>query len=175
MARSTSWTLRLKRQKTTILLFADPNTTLSDLKQQLLKALRATHPTQVLSDGKGIPTSVADVELGLPVEPNDLTQGWRMIDLSFTDDNTTDAGSTKGAVSKDKALKTLGIKADSVLAFRFKNEDGDLDDETLGEDIGFKVDIPDWEDAFGIDAEEQRMSEAKKSKRDISDGSDAEM
>jgi hypothetical protein len=147
------WTLRLKRGKKTVLVFADPAQSLRSLKQNLLDALKATHSSNAI-DGTDIPTSPSDVELGKPVDQLDLEQGWDLVDPPSPDDElASDDSDTKGkkrakTKTRDLSLKALGIKENYVLAFRFKNPDEDVD-ETLAEDLGWDVDIPSYEDLYG--------------------------
>jgi hypothetical protein len=146
------WTLRLKRGKKTVLVFADPAQSLQSLKQNLLDSLRATNSS---IDGVTIPTSPSDVELAKPVDQLDLKQGWDLVDAPTPDDELAmDDSDTKGksrakSSSRDLSLKALGIKENHVLAFRFKNLDDEDADETLGDDLGWDVDIPSYEDLYG--------------------------
>jgi hypothetical protein len=135
-----AWTLRLKREKTTVFLFADPSQTLTELKQTLLDSLHQTHPSKKL-DGTPIPQSTTDVELALPINDKDLSLGWRSID--FIPDEDARAAKNSGAT-----LRTAGIQENGVLAFRFRGGDDEANDETLGEELTFKVQIPEWDEGI---------------------------
>jgi hypothetical protein len=152
------WTLRLKSGKHTVILFADPSQSLRSLKQNLLDALRETAPSNKLDDVP-IPTSIDEVELAKPVDQLDVRKGWNAIGGPKSSDTSEDelAEDDSEVKSKTKAkrktrdvnLKSLGIKENHVLAFRFT---GAEDDETFGDDdLGWKVDIPFYEDMYGME------------------------
>jgi hypothetical protein len=150
------WTLRLKRGKKTVLVFADPAQSLSSLKQNLIEALKATNPSDKI-DGQPIPTSLSEVELAKPIDQLDISQGWTLLDpLPFEDelgaDDIQNAAKSKAkSKSRDPSLKELGLKENHVLAFRFRQPESDDVDETLGDDLGWKVEIPVYDDIYGVD------------------------
>lgn len=142
---SRTWTLRLKRHRTTILLHADPIQKLSSLRAELLLALQQTNPSGEL-DGHAIPQNVDDIILAKPVDINDLSAGWERLEqkASFADDSdvTTPDGKGKGkakaavtavpgagAKGKAGAAKLMdcpqgaGLRDGGVVAFRFRAED----------------------------------------------------
>lgn len=142
----------MKRGKKTVLLFADPAEALDTLKHNLIDALKATNQSNQF-DGVAIPSSPSDVEIGKPVEPLDISKGWELVDPSFDDElamDDSDSKSKKGksrAKTKDMSLKALGIKENYVLAFRFRNDE----DETMEDDQGWDVNIPTYEDLYGVE------------------------
>jgi hypothetical protein len=152
---SKQWTLRLKKGKRTVLVFADPAESLRSLKQNLIDALTATNPSHTI-DALPIPTSPSDVELAKPVDQLDITKGWEIVDPPIPDDELAiDDSDVKGKgrakrKSREISLKALGIKENHVLAFRFKDSNEDVD-ETLGDDPGWEVQIPSYEDLYGVE------------------------
>jgi hypothetical protein len=150
------WTLRLKRGKKTILVFADPAQSLRSLKQNLIDALKATNPSDKI-DGQVIPPSPSEVELAKPIDQLDISQGWTLLDPPSLDDelgpeDTHNKGKSRAkSKSRDPCLKELGIKENHVLAFRFREPESDDSDETLGDDPGWKVEIPVYEDICGVE------------------------
>jgi hypothetical protein len=132
------WTLRLKRGVHTTLLFADPAQSLSSLKLALFAALRSA-PNEIPMRHV-LPESSSDIEIGMPVDLFDLSQGFALV------------APLEPTNSKDMSLRQLGIKENYVLAYRFKGDAGrdDDDDETLGEEK-WDVNIPEWEDTYGVE------------------------
>ena len=135
------WTLRLKRSNSTTLLFADPAQSLKSLKEALLSALRSAPSTGPVREQ--VPTDPRDVEIGKPVDLFELSKGWELVD------------SLQPTKSQDASLRSLGIKENYVLAYRFKDDEfeADEDDETMGEEKGWNVDIPVYEDTYGVETE----------------------
>ena len=80
-----AWTLRLKRGRRTVLVFADPAAPLLRVKESLLAALRAVPPRDDGGEDDGgaapepLPASAADVELARPVDVFDATAGFEMV------------------------------------------------------------------------------------------------
>ena len=155
---SRTWTLRLKHNKTTILLHADPIQTLTSLKSDLLIALRDTHTSGTIN-GHQIPQNADDVILAKPVDINDLTQGWERLSAGAKSaENGSDAKgkgkatATAGANGKASAKMTncpqgAGLRDGGVVAFKFRSEEeadgregvgegGDEDIAVLEEDRG---------------------------------------
>jgi hypothetical protein len=96
-----AWTLRLKRGRRTVLVFADPAAPLLRVKESLLAALRAS-PAR---DGDGddapeepepLPAAAADIELARPVDVFDVTAGFEMIGSSEAEDETDGDGEAGG-------------------------------------------------------------------------------
>src|ERR1700712_1659232 len=143
---SKTWTMRLKRGKHTVFLFADPSKPLADLKDALFSALQELHTSGTLDD-LTVPSSASEIELGKPVDQFDPEQGWELIGaLPYEDD---DEGVSKKRTSKGKGkavennitLRDSGA-VEGVLAFRLKQQSSDDEedqrmDETLGEDPGW--------------------------------------
>ncbi|MCJ1309439.1 hypothetical protein MMC25_003099 [Agyrium rufum] len=143
------WTLRFKNHKTTILLYAESTTPFKKLKQDLLTAFASTSVATV--NGHPVPSSPAEVQFALPIDKNDLEQGWTSLEeeeLLELDNEMLD-GKKPGAAAKKKSTGAtspendsplaVGLRDGGVLAFRFKSS---ADDEI---DSGWDVKIPTYE------------------------------
>jgi hypothetical protein len=154
------WTLRLKNGTRTVMLFADPAQSLTSLKAALLEALRRAPKADPRAYTAPPPSSISDIEIGKPLDIFDLSQGWELV-VSDPDpvdeppEDTTGKGKDKGkgkakSNGTEMSLRSLGIKENWVLAWRVKVTDGN-DDETLGDDQGWQVEIPAYDDAYGVE------------------------
>jgi hypothetical protein len=111
----TSWTLRFKRGKHTILLLAEPLTPFSSIKIDLLNILRERYPSGLSLSSSPTPTPIPDsineVILGVPINPFEPEEGWTEMD--------TNVGDIK------ESPKSLGLKDGAVIAFAFIEEEED--------------------------------------------------
>jgi hypothetical protein len=152
---STTWILRLKYHKTTVLLHADPLQSVQRLKQDLLDSLRAIKPSSTFLNGRSPPSSTSQIQLARPCDVLDPTSGWELIEES--DDATLQAngpdGKGKGKAkakpnSSEFTLRGVGVRDNLVLAFRWQDKesmDADLEDEE------WDVIIPTFEDIYGVE------------------------
>jgi len=108
---STHLTLRFKHGNLTVFVFADELATISQIKQDLLETLRDTKPDGLLpspssnsSESIALPDSAEDIILGVPVNKNDLTEGWSEMESEEEDVNK-------------ECPKTLGLRNADALAF----------------------------------------------------------
>jgi hypothetical protein len=152
------WTLRLKNGTRTVMLFADPAQSLSSLKAALLEALEQAPATDPHAPTQPLPASSSDIEIGKPLDSFDLTQGWELVgedaDADELETETKPNGKGKARSNgTDVSLRSLGIKENYALAYRFKSRGSD-DDETLGEDPGWDVEIPAYDDVYGAENED---------------------
>ena len=131
--KPTAITLRFKRGRHTILLFAEPLTAFSTIKTELLAALHERYPDGLPSSTSPtpikIPTEVLDVILGVPIDVYEPSKGWTELD-------------TVGEGIKE-CPKSLGLKDGSVIAFAFVN--GEQNQEKEGE---FEVEWSSYEDHY---------------------------
>jgi hypothetical protein len=152
-----TWIMRLKYKKYTAFLFGEPSQSITSFKEELLKALRERNPTGEFM-GLSIPSSASEVEFGKPVDVFDLKKGWELIgaptevhDEEKEDDNSTrqkSKGEAKAPDNDTTSLKSAGFK-EGVYAFRFKNQGEE--DETMGDDPGWDVQIATFEDVYGVE------------------------
>ncbi|EON67307.1 hypothetical protein W97_06560 [Coniosporium apollinis CBS 100218] len=169
-----TWTLRLKHARTTVLLHTDPLQSLSSVKAELLRALRATQPDGTLH-GVALPGEAEALVLGKPRDVHDLAQGWVRIGGAAADGgedgaaNGTGKGKGKGKAREvngvEESVKGAGLRDNAVVAFKWgasaarngREREGELDDEGLeldeeveGDD-GWDVQIPKYEDTYGVE------------------------
>ncbi|KAK5122583.1 hypothetical protein LTR85_003846 [Meristemomyces frigidus] len=181
---STTWTLRFKHHRSTVLLHVDPLQSLSSVRAELLKAVLQTRPDGTLN-GHAIPDSEADVLLARPADINDLSLGWEPLDRdddladALEEEKSSSKGKGKAGASKTKAAtitdcpQGAGLRDGGVVAFKFKSQqarvEGDavidideegwekLDEETLvGKPVPEKWDVvvPTLEETYREDGEE---------------------
>ncbi|RAL07528.1 uncharacterized protein BO97DRAFT_408978 [Aspergillus homomorphus CBS 101889] len=147
-----SWTLLFKKHRTTVLLMLPPSETVAAAKNALLRSLQARGLTDI--NGDVIPVNASDIELGIPVDRNDLEKGWTRLEADDPDFNVADAPK-RGAGKKAAGSLTLlaaDLKNGQSIAFRFQKSTGEesekneeLADQDL-EDPGWDVVLPAFED-----------------------------
>ncbi|KAL1635442.1 hypothetical protein SLS58_010251 [Diplodia intermedia] len=177
---STTWTLRLKHNKTTVLLHVDPLQTLASVRAELLHCLHETFPDNNNNNGGGggrpLPADPAELQLAKMRDPSDPERGWVLLVSGGGGGGGGSDEKGKGrAKAKAKAasgggadsLKAVGVKDNSVLAFRWgvrAGRDGDAggdmevdeDDEDGEGDVGnddddddaWDVVLPKYEDSY---------------------------
>ncbi|KAK3063164.1 hypothetical protein LTS18_002549 [Coniosporium uncinatum] len=150
---SSTWTVRLKHHKTTIVLHIDPLQTLASLKEDLLLALQQTCTHQTLR-GKQLPSAAGAFAIAKPRDPLDVARGWERLPA--------------GKKADRESVKAAGLRDNAVLAFRWDEkgkkavmggeEEGD-GDEGLGldgdgrEGEEWDVVLPSFEDQYGVENE----------------------
>lgn len=162
-----TWTLLLKHHRSTLLLHVDPLQSFFSIKTELLRALHETHSSSRLPTGTSIPHSVSDVIFGEPVDVHDLSRGWKRIGGDKEEEDDEDVlGDMYGAGSRKKGKVAAGKKASasgsmpddcpvacglkdgSVLAYKFRDETPDGDEELgIGGEEKWDVVLPSYEDA----------------------------
>lgn len=136
-----TYTLRLKYHKTTVLLHADPLTSLDVIKKDLLKVLKETNPNGMLH-GVPLPSSYNQIRLARPNDVNDLTKGWEGIDPIMGDVDEVEESVKKLKLSD--TLKGAGIREHAVMAFRFSN--ADTADDDMEDNEQWDVVIPSFDE-----------------------------
>jgi hypothetical protein len=151
-----TWTLRLKSHRTTVLLHIDPLSTFATIKATLYAALSDTG-LQATEHGPSIdlPDSASDIQLGRPLDPLDPGAGFALGEWEAQPDDDDvaiedeDKGKGKGKAAQGKTgsgrdcPKGAGLKDGAVLAFRWEGMEG-----TDGDEWG--VQIASFEDAYGV-------------------------
>jgi len=128
MSSVLGWTLRFKHHKNTTLLHVDPLQSMASVKEELLRALKDTHPNGRLSSGLVIPDNTTDLVLGKAKDIHDLTNGgWELV---YTNDASLNEANKK-KVSPDDCPRGVGLKDGSVVAYKFKSEELNMEDEAL--------------------------------------------
>ena len=149
-----TWTLRLKSSRTTVLLHIDPLTPFSAIKASLLTALTETGFTSSSSSSDSaapitLPSTPTAIQLGRPLDPLDPKSGFVLGEWESppSDDETAiDEGKGKGKGRKDSGKdcpKGAGLKDGAVLAFRWEGLEG-------AEGTEWGVQIPSFEDTYGV-------------------------
>ncbi|EFQ99701.1 hypothetical protein MGYG_02715 [Nannizzia gypsea CBS 118893] len=137
------WTLRFKNHNITVLLLVSPAEPFDSIKATLLKALQIRGIKEI--NGKPVPDDAAGIELGAPLERNNLEKGWQPLAIS---DGKTDDGAGKGKSSVfNSSPQGADLRDAQAVAFRFRTpmEDGDLEMDL--DDPGWDVLIPSYDDA----------------------------
>lgn len=116
-------TIRFKHGTCTVFLFVDPMSTFADVSQELLEVLQERYPQGISSASKpatALPEEASQIAYAVPKSAADPAQGWKPLKV----------GSSDTPVSK-------GLKNGAMVAFAFKDEDGEVE---------FEVDFPTYED-----------------------------
>jgi hypothetical protein len=146
-----TWTLRLKSHKTTVVLHVNPLQTFSLIKTELLHALQDTslkHPDT--GEEIPLPDSPSDIQLGRPITLNDPHAGFTLGEWEYTNtasdmeiDEVKPVKNGKGAkrgkndggnINVKDCPKGAGLKDNAVLAFRFKGDGTEWEDEDDGDE-----------------------------------------
>ncbi|KAF1944964.1 hypothetical protein EJ02DRAFT_339705 [Clathrospora elynae] len=164
-----TWTLRLKSQKTTVLLHVDPLHTFSTIKSHLYDALQETDLKKPeTSEPIPLPPSPSDIQLGRPVNINEANEGFQLGEWEYpAADEEDDGGKGKGKAKASRKSnggaststanikdcpKGAGLKDGAVLAFRWSG-DGAWGGEDEGVDVEeadmWGVQLATFEDAYG--------------------------
>ncbi|KAF1978862.1 hypothetical protein BU23DRAFT_549567 [Bimuria novae-zelandiae CBS 107.79] len=168
---SQTWTLRLKSQKTTVLLHVDPLQNFSTIKEQLYKALEDTglKKDSLSAESIPLPPSPADIQLGRPVDTSKPQAGFQLGEWEYPPMEEEDMEDPKGkgkakagrprksgAVGADSVKdcpKGAGLRDGAVLAFRWKGngaqevEDIDMID---GREVDmWEVKLARYDDSYG--------------------------
>jgi hypothetical protein len=158
-----SWTLRFKNGKSTIMIEVDPLQSLSDIREELLAAIQHTHTDGTLN-GHDIPQNPDEIKLGIPVNVNDLKEGWIALERQDVDDGDaapTGKGKGKasvaasvrkpGAASLKACPQSVGMRDGGLVAFKFASEDEvtevEADDFAIAEEK-WNVDVPTMESTY---------------------------
>ncbi|KAK5130565.1 hypothetical protein LTR08_001945 [Meristemomyces frigidus] len=139
---STTWTLRCKHHRTTLLLHVDPLQPLSSVRAELLKALQQTHPSGTLN-GAVIPDHEADILLARQLTHDDLSLSWEALDqdneLGNADEQSAKGkGKVGGRAAKSNKLtdcpQGAGLRDGGVVAFKFRSRAARVMEDSDGEE-----------------------------------------
>jgi len=175
--KSSTWILRFKHHRTTILLHVDPLQELTSIRAELLKAIQQTCPHGTLN-GYAIPEDAGELLLARPVDSNDLSLGWKALGGQAGEGAEQEPkGKGKAPVamanSGKKVVKgkptdcpqAVGLRDGDMVAFRFRSEvgtatrdqgEGDEGEQDGGTVVGesgalekWDVVVPTLEDTYG--------------------------
>lgn len=165
-----TWTLRFKTHKTTLFLHIDKTQTFASIKTELLAALQETQvkpPHNGTLNGVPIPENADDILLARPVDFNDLEAGWESLEDLGDEDIITDEvtpkakGKGRSSVSNTGGFRECplgaGLRDGCVVAFRFRSEDDEVDEDgemdVTGKGKGrcgkWDVVVPSYDDVYG--------------------------
>ena len=126
-----------------------PHESLHYTKKKLLDALESREITNI--NGDIVPESTSDVQFGEPVDRADLEKGWKRLQADIPVDNE---GAGKKNINKSqtdtRTVMEAGLQDGYSIAFRFykstEDQNGGLDMDLDGEDPGWDVVMPTYED-----------------------------
>lgn len=140
-----SCTLLFKKHRTTVLLSLQPGQSIESSKEVLLQSLLDRGFSEI--GGTSLPQAAAEIELGVPVDRNDLEKGWRPLEDNHAVEND------QGVKKYSKGFLTLeaaGLENGHSVAFRFRKSSGtDVNGNAtngVSEDIGWDVEMPSYAD-----------------------------
>ncbi|KAI9728311.1 MAG: hypothetical protein M1834_007715 [Cirrosporium novae-zelandiae] len=135
------WTLRLKKYKTTIMLFVDKGQTFDSIKQELIDTLKHRGIADI--NNEPIPTSVDDIIFGVPIDFNDLRKGWSVLDTS--EEAVKDGpGRRKNPSALADSPEGASLRDGHALAFIFRKDEDKSD--TPEEELQWDVQVPSYDD-----------------------------
>ena len=144
-----TWTLLFKNHKSTTLLHIDPLQSFDSIKEELIRALRSTHPDGRVN-GFEIPSKPSNVLVARPNDVFNLEKGFTNVtdnDGNIITGNET-AKSRKGAGAdikiKEACPKAAGLKDGLVLAYKFRTA-AEVDYDPFNDD-DWDVILPSYED-----------------------------
>ncbi|KAI2197099.1 hypothetical protein LOZ18_004759 [Ophidiomyces ophidiicola] len=144
------WTLRFKNHNITILLLISPAEPFENVKSKLLDALRVRGIQEI--NGVQVPESASEVELGIPLDRNNLEKGWvRLKSAAEQKEEKQDPSSAaKKNIVVDDTPQGANLRDSQAVAFRFRaaNNEGDAAGgaEMDVNDEAWDVVIPTFED-----------------------------
>ncbi|KGO40331.1 hypothetical protein PEX1_062490 [Penicillium expansum] len=128
-------TILFKKHKTTVLLMLQPHESLKNTKSRLLDALKSREVTAI--NGDIVPDDSVEIEFGEPVDRADLEKGWKRLQVDASQNESV-------------TIMEAGLQNGHSIAFRFKksteSQNGGLDMDLDGEDPGWDVIIPSYEE-----------------------------
>ncbi|KAJ5500109.1 hypothetical protein N7453_009160 [Penicillium expansum] len=128
-------TILFKKHKTTVLLMLQPHESLNNTKSRLLDALKSREVTSI--NGDIVPDDSVEIEFGEPVDRADLEKGWKRLQVDASQNESV-------------TIMEAGLQNGHSIAFRFKksteSQNGGLDMDLDGEDPGWDVIIPSYEE-----------------------------
>ncbi|PGG95666.1 hypothetical protein GX51_08181 [Blastomyces parvus] len=137
---SLKWTLKFKNHNVTILLLVSPTQSFDSIKEEILKALKVRNITEI--NGQPVPDDSAEIELGVPLDRNNLEKGWEKLRQTIEESgNGKQKKPLRGRNTATTGPEEAGLKDSQAVAFRFRKPVEGEDEDELG--IGF--DDPGWD------------------------------
>ncbi len=146
-----TWTLRFKLNRTTVILFVTPTQSFTSIKADLLEAIKATGLKEI--NNIPVPSDPEDILFGIAQDRKDPKRGWTGLEIPELDDLTgAKKGVRKGSIL-NQSPQGAGLINGQAMAFKFRTETSDdmLDDE-------WDVFLPNPDE---YDEEEERIEDRK--------------
>ena len=139
-----TWTLKFKRDKITVVLFVQPDQSFASIKQAFLEALEARKITRF--EDQAVPKSSNEIMFAKLRTVNDTESGWESLTPpSQGGDPSETRGSNKRKLSGGGRLDCpvgLGLKDGAILAFKFGNPSEMDEDDEEDSCSGYQVTFP---------------------------------
>lgn len=162
-----TWILKFKNDQSTILLHVEPQQKMSTVRDDLLKAIKQTHPDGFFN-GERIPDVSDTLVFARPKDPTDVTQGWEAVGKGSLEDDLLNqdykgkgkaaAGRAKSKAGSEETPQGLGFVNSGLVAFKFATksveEVDELDSDAIIGDGDWNVVIPALDD---LDEEEEEV------------------
>ena len=148
-ALPTTFTLRFKNHKSTTFLHADPQQSFDSLREDLLRALKDTHPDGTIN-GHPLPPKSSHILLARPNDLQNIDKGFTSVTDKVGDIITgnENVGRKKAGQPelklKEATPKAAGLRDGSVVAYKFRTDLDDDYDPALDED--WDVMMPSYDD-----------------------------
>ncbi|MCJ1476229.1 hypothetical protein MMC13_004895 [Lambiella insularis] len=140
------WTIRFKQHKTTVLLFVQQTESFTSIKFRVLEALKERGYTGL--NGNTLPQNSEDIDLGVPIDKNDLSKGWVQLDIPAMEIEDGNGGRKKIG-GKDSVLNAsplgAGLRDGAILAFKWQPEGVKMDKDS-SDGSNWDVIVPTYED-----------------------------
>lgn len=130
--------MRFKSHNVTILLLVSPVDPFNSIKETLLNALRVRDIKEI--NGVAVPDKPSLVELGVPVDRNNLEKGWSL--LRTSDECNGDTKKQAGQNIPSTNPQAADIRDGQAVAFRFRTTAAN---GTTGDEGEMEVDDPEWD------------------------------
>ena len=142
-----TWTLKFKRYKTTVVLFVQPDQSFTSIKQAFLDALKARDITKF--EDQAVPESPDDITFAKLKTVNDTESGWETLMPPPQGGESGEMGGSKKRKRHGEGLLDspigVGLKDGASLAFKLEKSsalDEDKEDDEDDEDGGYQVTFP---------------------------------
>lgn len=144
-------TLLLKHARSTTVLSALPDTSITILKYQLLQVLSARGIDHLPGTPTPLPNTPDDLELGILIDKHEPQKGW--VSTEGIGSLTTSKSGKKKSRGAVETVGDLELKDGGWIAYRIRGPRiaGNDDDEEIeaAEDQGWNVEIPSFDDEEG--------------------------
>lgn len=131
-----------KKHHLTVFLLVSHVQTIASVKETLLHALKARDIKEI--NGEPVPDSTSKIELGVPIDRNDLAEGWKKLEVPAQ--GTKDADKTRIVGGKKSVLNLTiqgaGIRDSQSIAFRFRDA---AEDDKEKDQLELQLDDPGWD------------------------------